>query len=385
MEDAAKNFGAKLDRLIAGESLSREEAREMFSQVISDEQPDVHQGAFLAAITAKGPTSDEIAGGWDAIYGLDTFKASPRVSGELFENCGTGMDAVETFNISTAASIVAAAAGVPMAKHGARAITSRCGTVDILEVFGVEVEADPEIVVRSIERAGIGIFNGTSPKVHPLGLGRILAKIRFGTVLNISGSLANPAMPRQGLRGVYSKDLVVTIAEAMKKIGYSRAMVVHGLSADGKRGMDEVSPSGKTFVAEFGEDGRIATFEVSPRDFGAGSVDENLLIPREDRVEEAVELLRVLSGMERGPRERAVCINSAPVLKMAGKAEDLSEGFSISREIIRTGKAIEKLGEWVRAQNSDPLAGAERLKYLVERAAKTETEFIGHRLREESR
>ena len=369
MEDAAKNFGAKLDRLIAGESLSREEAREMFSEVISDEQPDAHQGAFLAAITAKGPSSDEIAGGWDAIYDLDTFKASPRVSGELFENCGTGMDAVDTFNISTAASIVAAASGVPMAKHGARAITSRCGTVDILEVFGVEVEADPGIVVGSIERAGIGIFNGMSPKVHPLGLGRILAKIRFGTVLNIAGSLANPAMPRQGLRGVYSKDLVVPIAEAMKKIGYSRAMVVHGLSADGKRGMDEVSPSGKTFVAEVGEDDRIATFEVSPRDFGAGSVDENLLLPREDRVEEAVELLRVLSGMERGPREMAVCINAAPILFSAGKADGLREGFTASKEIIRSGGAIDKLADWVVSQNSDPIAGAEKLELLIDIAS----------------
>ncbi len=368
MDDGAKLFGSRLNRLIAGESLSREEARQMFSQVLTDEQPDVHQGAFLAAITAKGPTSDEIAGGWDAIYGLDTFKASPRISGELFENCGTGMDAVETFNISTAASIVAAAAGVPMAKHGARAITSRCGTVDILEILGVEVEADPEIVVASIERAGIGIFNGMSPKVHPLGLGRILAKISFGTVLNIAGSLANPAMPRRGLRGVYSKELVVPIAEAMKKIGYSRAMVVHGLSADGKNGMDELSPSGRTIVAQLREDGRIATFEVSPRDLGAEPVDLRHLLPREDRVEEAVELLRVLSGMEKGPRETAVCINAAPILLLAGKAEGLRDGFLASKDLIRSGAALDKLGEWVASQNSDPLAGAERLELLIDMA-----------------
>lgn len=340
----------------------------MFSLVLNNVQPDAHQGAFLAAITAKGPTPDEIAGGWEAIYELDTFKVSPEVSGGLFENCGTGMDGVETFNISTAASIVAAAGDVPMAKHGARAITSRCGTVDILEVFGVEVEAEPSIVKRSIERAGIGIFNGMSPKVHPVGLGRILSKIRFGTILNIAGSLANPAMPRYGLRGVYSKDLVMPIAEAMREIGYSRAMVVFGLASDGWRGMDEVSPSGKTFVAEIKEDDRIDTFELSPRDFGAEPVDERLLSPREDRIEEATELLRVLSGMERGPREMAVCINSAPVLTMAGKAEDLLEGFSISKEIIRSGSALKKLGEWVSIQNSDPLAGAERFDLLVERA-----------------
>jgi len=369
LEDAIVDFGSKLNRLIAGESLTRQEAREMFSAVINNEQPDAHQGAFLAAITAKGATPDEIAGSWEAIYELDTFKVSPRVSGDLFENCGTGMDAVETFNISTAASIVAAAAGVPMAKHGARAITSMCGTVDILEILGVEVEGDPQLVQKSIESAGIGIFNGMSPRVHPVGLGRILSKIRFGTILNIAGSLANPAMPRCGVRGVYSKDLVVPIAEAMREIGYSRAMVVHGLTIDGERGMDEVSPSGKTFVAEIQEDGRIETFELSPRDFGVEPVDERLLLPREDRVEEAIELLRVLSGTERGPRETAVCINSAPILYIAGKAENISEGFLISKDIIRSGKALEKLGEWVRAQNSDSLAGAERLEFLVERAA----------------
>lgn len=370
MEDAIVDFGSKLNRLIAGESLTRQEAREMFFQVLNDEQPDAHQGAFLAAITAKGATPDEIAGSWEAIYELDTFKVSPRVSGDLFENCGTGMDAVETFNISTAASIVAAAAGVPMAKHGARAITSRCGTVDILEILGVEVEGDPSIVQKSIESAGIGIFNGMSPKVHPVGLERILSKIRFGTILNIAGSLANPAMPRSGLRGVYSKDLVMPIAEAMKKIGYSRAMVVHGFTIDGERGMDEVSPSGKTFVAEIHEDGLIETFDLTPRDFGAEPVDEKLLAPKDHLMEEAIEFLRVLSGTERGPREMAVCINSAPILKVAGKAENLSEGFLISKEIIRSGKALKKLGEWVRVQNSDPLTGAERLEYLVERACK---------------
>ncbi len=340
----------------------------MFSAVLSDEQPDVHQGAFLAAITAKGPTPDEIAGGWEAIIELDTIRVSPRISGDLFENCGTGMDGVDTFNISTAASIVAAAGGVLMAKHGSRAITSRCGTVDILEVLGVEVEAEPSIVKRSIEEAGIGIFNGMSPKVHPAGLPRILSKIRFGTILNMAGSLANPAMPRCGVRGVYSKDLVMPVAEAMKKIGYRRGMVVFGLASDG-RGMDEVSPSGKSFVAGILDDGGIETFELTPEDFGAEAVDERLLLPRRDRFEEAVEFLRVLSGMERGPKETAISINAAPLLAMAGKAESLSEGFSISKEIIRSGSAADKLGEWVRAQNSDPLAGTERFELLVERAA----------------
>ena len=367
-----KAFGSKLDDLIRGKDLSRGVVREMFSQVLMNEQSEAHQGAFLAAITAKGATPEEIAGSWEAIYELDTAKVCPRVSG-LVENCGTGMDSLQTFNISTAASIVAAAAGVPMAKHGSRAITSQCGTVDILESLGVDVECDVSLVQNSIERAGIGIFNGMSPKVHPEGLGRILSRIQFGTILNIAGSLANPALPKYAVRGVYSEELVLPIAHAMKEIGYLRAMVVHGQSRDGSKGMDEVSPFGKTFVAEICEGGEILQYELSPRNFGVESVfgfepmDEDAILPAKDRTEEAINFLSVICGKEKGPRENVVCMNAAPILYIGGRAKDLEEGFSISKKMIQSGKAFEKLGHWVREQNASPEGGAERLRTLAEK------------------
>ena len=135
-EEKIKDFGAKVAGLIRGRDLSRREAREMFHQVLLNEQPDLQQGAFLAALTAKGETTEEVAGAWEAIYEIDTVKATPRVAQPLVENCGTGMDSFKTFNISTAAAIVAAAGGICMAKHGARALTSTCGAVDILEAVG---------------------------------------------------------------------------------------------------------------------------------------------------------------------------------------------------------------------------------------------------------
>jgi len=365
MEDSMRAFGRRIDDLIGGKNLSREEAREMFCQVLLDEQSQTQQGAFLAAITAKGATPEEIAGGWEAIYDLDTTKIFPVVSGVLVDNCGTGMDTLQTFNISTAASIVAAAAGVSMAKHGARAITSRCGTVDILETLGVDVECDVSTVQKSIENAGIGIFNGMSSKVHPEGLGRILSKVRFGTILNISASLANPASPRYAVRGVYSKDMVVPIAEAMRQIGYLRAMVVHGLSSDGRKGMDEISPSGRTIVAELHHNGEISSYELTPRDFEIEPVDERMLLPARDRLDEAIGFLRVIGGKDRSAREDVVSINAAAILYITGKAEDLKEGFRISRDIIRSSKALAKLGDWVKEQNADPRYGTERLRSLI--------------------
>ena len=155
MDDKLRAFGKNIDLLINKNNLSREESREMFRQILMNEQPDLQQGAFLAAITAKGATPQEIAGGWEVIFDLDTVKVSPKISVPVVENCGTGMDSFKTFNISTAASIIAAADGVPMAKHGARAITSKCGTIDLLESIGIDVECDASIVKKSIEDANI--------------------------------------------------------------------------------------------------------------------------------------------------------------------------------------------------------------------------------------
>lgn len=360
-----KEFGKKVSEVVQGRNLTRQETKEMFYQVLLNEQPDLQQGAFLVVLTAKGETPEEIAGSWDAIFEIDTMKVNPLTPEPLVENCGTGMDELKTFNISTAAAIVAAANGIYMAKHAARALTSTCGAVDIVEAFGVDVECNVETVKHSIEKVGIGIFNGMSPMVHPQALGRILSQIRFGTILNIAASLANPALPRYGVRGVYSKALTEPVARLMKEIGYKRALVVHGLNADGTKGMDEISSIGETKIAELHEDGRITNYSIVPEDFDIQRATYEDLLPSANIEEEALNFLSILCAKEHGPKCDIVCLNTAPILYLMGKVKDFKEGVNKARETIKSGQAIAKLRRWVEEQNTCPEAGLAKLDYLL--------------------
>jgi anthranilate phosphoribosyltransferase len=365
MDNIIQDFGTKINALIQGEEITREEARAMFRQVLLNEQPDLQQGAFLAALTAKGETPEEIAGIWDAIYELDIVRVTPTVPRPLVENCGTGMDALKTFNISTAAAIVAAADGVYMSKHGARAITSRCGAIDILESVGVEVECDTELVKRSIEKAGIGIFNGMSPRIHP-ALARVLSQIQFGTTLNIAASLANPALPQVGVRGVYSRNLIKPVTLTMRNIGYRHAIVFHGLNSDGTKGIDEISTMGRTFVNELHENGEITSFSINPEDLGIQSANEHDLLSSTNRKEETLRFLKLLTGTDCSARHEIVCLNTAPILYLVGKAKDIEDGFEKAKRILESGRAINKLTDWIREQNLDPERGAKKLERLLE-------------------
>lgn len=364
-EMGIKTFGVKIHNLLNGEDLSRKEAKEMFSQVLLNKQPDLQQGAFLSALVAKGETPEEIAGSWEAIYEIDTVKVELDIARPVVENCGTGMDEIKTFNISTAAAVVAAADGIYMAKHGARAITSGCGAVDILEALGVDVECDVKNVKKSIENAGIGIFNGMSSKVHPRALGRILSQIRFGTTLNIAGSLANPCLPKYAVRGVYKKEMVHTAIEVMKEIGYKRAMVVHGLNKDKTKGMDEISSLGETIVAELKENGEISDYTIMPEDLGIKRAGYEDILPVANIDGEALSFLKILTGKAQSPRQDIVCLNTAPILYIMNKVKDLNEGINRAREIIESGRAIEKLRQWVKEQNGNPKDGLCKLDKLL--------------------
>ena len=360
-----REFGAGITQLIGRRDMSREQARAMFVEVLMNRQPDLQQGAFLSALTAKGETVQEIAGSWEAIYDLDTVKAVPDVPGNTVENSGTGMDTFKTFNISTAASIIAAAAGVTMARHGARAITSACGTIDVLEELGVDVECDVETVKKSIESAGIGVFNGMSPKVHPQALGRILSQIAFGTTLNIAASLANPAAPQYAVRGVYDKELVEPVAQVMKEIGFKRALVVFGSDGGGTKGMDEASTIGETYVAELKVNGEIVRYSFTPEEFGIVRPDKEELGPMRDRKKEALRLLSILSGKGSAACTDIVCLNAGLILYLMKRADSIREGFRQAKDIVLSAKGIDKLREWVRLQNADPAAGSAKLNALM--------------------
>lgn len=366
--EKAKKFGNVITQLIQAKNITRSESKEMLSQILGNEQSDMQQGAFLAALTAKGETAEEIAGSWEAIYDLDTIKVTPKTDSPLVDNCGTGMDSLKTFNISTAASVIAAAAGISMAKHGARAITSYCGTIDILEALGVDVECETDIVKNSIEKAGIGIFNGMSPKVHPQALGRILSQIAFGTVLNIAASLANPALPKYAVRGVYSRDMLEPVAKVMKEIGYKRALIVYGTADDGLTGLDEASTLGETFITELKEDGTIISFSFTPEDLGIKRGERDEILSKNNLELEAARMITVLNGKDTGSRSDIVCLNSALILYLMNHCSSIQEGYEQSKKIISSGKAIQKLQEWVREQNLDPQQGLTKFQYVSQKA-----------------
>jgi anthranilate phosphoribosyltransferase len=368
MNDRFKKFGNSITSLISGKDLNREQTRKLFSEILNNKQSDMHQGAFLAAITAKGPCPEEIAGAWDAIYDIDTAKVRPDTKQPLVDNCGTGMDSFKTFNISTAAAIVAAAGGVCLARHGARAITSRCGTVDLCETLGVDVECPVEIVKTSIEETGIGLFNAMSPFVHPQALFRILSQMSFGSILNIAASLANPANPTFGVRGVYAKEMIGPVIQTMKEIGFKRALAFHGTSGNGVGGIDELSPLGKSYVAELEPDGNILHYTVDPYSVGLrDTITLKDIAARNDQREEAHRLLRLFTGIDKGPLYETICLNTAPIFYVTEEVDTLQKGVEKARDIINSGQAMDKLWQWVQAQNRNPHAGKENLKALLEK------------------
>jgi anthranilate phosphoribosyltransferase len=367
-ESSLREFGRNIQRLIEKQDLSRQACRDMFRQLMENLQPDLQQGAFLAALAAKGETTEEIAGAWEAILELDTAKIDIDASSPLVENSGTGMDTLKTFNVSTAAGVVAASGGVRMARHGARALTSKCGTVDLLDELGIDVACPVENVGRSIDRAGIGIFNGMSPRVHPNALFRILNQIRFGSTLNIAASLASPCRPTHGLRGVYAEPVIEKVADIMQAIGYRRAMVVHGFDADGHNGMDEISTIGPTAVEEFFPDGSRESYRLEPEDMGLKRSIYPAVAATGDVRREALRFLQVIAGARHPECIDLVCANAGAILYVAGRASDLPSGVSAARELIDDGRALKKMCQWIIAQGDDQGKGVRRFTAIAEKA-----------------
>jgi len=355
-----KEFGNVINKVIGGQHLTQKESYAAFCEVLNNEVSDLQQGAFLAALTTKGETSDEIAGGWQAIYEVDTNKTSLPLPDTLIDNCGTGMDSFKTFNISTASSIIAAAGGLTIARHGARAISSKCGTVDVAEELGVDVECPVDIVADSIISSGLGLFNGMSAQVHPNALGRILSQINFGSPLNIAASLANPAFPRQAVRGVYSKTMIAPVIEVMKKIGYQNALVIHGDINQTGKGIDEASVCGTTYCYHL-TNGQIKIFEFEPNEVGLQCYHADEIAARPTITNSAQHIVRLLSGEEKGACEDIVVLNSALLFYVAKKVDSIEEGIELSRDLIENRMAKEKLQQWVTSQNQIPAKGMNKL------------------------
>jgi anthranilate phosphoribosyltransferase len=368
-EQRLRNFGAIVTRLIRREDITRDEARECWRQICEQEQPDLQQGAFIAALKAKPETAEEVAGTFEALYEYDTVKVKIDTLEPLIDNCGTGGDLLKTLNISTGAAIIASAWGVHVVRHAARAVSSNCGAIDVIEALGVNVESAPALPKQSIERAGICAWNGFLPAIHPKTLGRVLSQMRFGSTINLVGPLLNPTMPAYKVMGVSHRDTIDIEVRTLRELGFKRAFIMHGLEEGTGKGMDELSTLGPSHVSELFADGNIESYVVVPEDFGLRRARFEDLASSRDVQTDAVALLRVVMGRDEGPRRDIICLNTAPLLYIMGKARDLRAGIDMAREAIAKGSALEKLRAWVSWQNARPDDGLPILEGMIRRAS----------------
>ena len=365
-EERRRQFGAIVVRLIRGEEIGRAEARECWRQICAEEQPDLHQGAFIAALRAKPETLEEVVGSFEALYEHDTVKVAIDTPEPTIDNSGTGADTLKTFNISTGASIIAAACGAYVARHASRAVSSNCGAVDVIEALGVDVET-PDVVKQSVEQTGIGVFNALSSAFHPKALMRVLSQVRFGSTINLVGPLLHPAMPTPSYKvmGVPSVEAVDPEAQLVRELGYRAAFLMHGLDADRENGMDELSTLGPSHVAELRPNGAIEHSVVTPESLGLRRARYEDIASSRDLHRDALTLLRVIANADAGPRQDVVCLNAAPLLYLTGRAADLREGIGEARAAIRDGRALQKLRDWVTWQNADRQTGPAKLAQML--------------------
>jgi anthranilate phosphoribosyltransferase len=334
---------ALLGRVASGEPLTRNEARSAFEIMMSGDATPAQVGGFLMGLRVRGETVDELAGGAQALRERMLKVHAPE---DAIDTCGTGGDASGTFNVSTAAAIVVAACGVPVAKHGNRALSSRAGSADVLTALGVNIDADVALVERAIRGAGIGFM--MAPRHH--GAMRHVAgpRVELGTrtIFNLLGPLANPAGARRQLMGVFAGEWIEPIAHVLAQLGTERAWVVHG--ADG---LDELSTTGPSHVAEL-RDGAVRTFEVDPEDVGLprARLDD---LKGGDAATNADALRALLDGL-RGPYRDIVLLNGAAALVVAGQADDLTAGLARAAEAIDSGAAKAVLGGLVAISNEAP-------------------------------
>ncbi len=332
--------------LLEGRDLSRERAREVMNGIMQGEATPAQIGGFLIALRLKGETADEIAGCAEAMR-AHVLAVRPRRT-DLVDTAGTGGDGAHTLNISTAAALVAAAAGAAVAKHGNRAVSSASGSADVLEALGFNLDLPTERIAQSIDELGFGFLY--APTHHPAM--RYAAPVRrelaTRTVFNVLGPLTNPAGARAQIVGVYSPALVRTIAEVLSRLGAQRAFVVHGAG-----GIDELSPAGRNLVCEV-VDGAVREREIDPVEFGIPRCDPSEL--RGGSPEENAAAIRsILSGAE-GPRKDAILLNAAGAIAAAGHARDLGDGLGYAAEAVDSGLAAERLDQLIAFSRAEAAA-----------------------------
>jgi anthranilate phosphoribosyltransferase len=319
-----------IDKLLGNQSLTQDESREIMFKIMSGEFNDVQIAGFLIALRSKGESSSEIAGFTQAMREKMT---SVPIQSDAIDMCGTGGDARGTFNISTAASFVVAGAGVKVAKHGNRSMTSKSGSADVLTALGVDITMSPEKVAECVDEIGIGFM--FAPSLHPAMKYAVKARTSLGvrTVFNILGPLANPAGVRRQVLGVYDGVLTVTLAKVLKRLNAVTAMVVHGHD-----GMDEITNTSSTKVTKL-ENGSINSTVFSPADYGIPVSKLDDLAGGEPDVNAKI-IIDIFRG-EKGPRRDVVLLNAAAGIVVGGKIQTLSKGIELARQSIDSGSAYD--------------------------------------------
>ncbi len=337
-----------LKHVIEGRAtLTREQARALMQQILTGQLTDIEIAALLGALAARGETAAEIAGFVDTMRAAATpLPLTPAEQAKLIDTCGTGGDASGTFNISTAAALVAAASGATVAKHGNRAVTSQCGSADVLEALGIPVALTPAEAAEALRRHRFAFLH--APSLHP-GMKAVMPVRRalgIRTVFNVLGPLTNPAGADRQVMGVYAPHLVPIVAEAMALLGTRHAFVVHG-DAGNNAGMDEISIGGPTRIAEV-QNGIVTLSTINPEDAGLPRAFIDTL--RGGGAHTNAAILSAIFRGERSPRRDIVLLNAAAVLIAAGLASTLPAGLALVASTIDTGAVTELVAALARTQ-----------------------------------
>jgi anthranilate phosphoribosyltransferase len=334
-----------IQKLIEGVDLTYEESGAIMTEVMSGKATSSQTAAFLTALRMKGEAVEELIA-FASVMRMHCKQIYPKVQGRLVDTCGTGGDKIKTFNVSTAAAFVIAGAGVSVAKHGNRSVTSKSGSADALEKLGLNLALEPQAIEGIIERVGVGFM--FAPAFHPAMKYAAEPRREIGirTAFNLLGPLTNPASANAQLLGVYDQKLVVPMACALQKLGCEEAMVVHGLD-----GLDEVSTVGKTVIAHV-KGCEVKKLEVSPRSLGVKKAAVADLQCASS--EESAEIIfGILNGKISGAKADMVLVNSAAGIIVSGKAADFREGIELAKKSVTSGAAYRKLKELVRASNGN--------------------------------
>lgn len=315
--------------------LQPEEAESVMNEIMTGNATEAQIGAYLMALRMKGETQDEISGSARAMR-ANAERVPVNIDSDLLDTCGTGGDRSGTFNISTAVAFVAAAADIPVAKHGNRAATSKCGSADVLAEVGVNLDLSPEQVGRCIEQVGIGFL--FAAKLHPAMRYAIGPRRQIGvrTIFNILGPLTNPAGAQRQLMGVFAADLTDMVAHVLRDLGSKTAIVVSGYG-----GLDELTTTGPNRISHY-QNGKVTTYEMDPQDYGFKGAHISELLGGDAPTNAAI-LTGVLRGEIRDAKRDVVLLNGGAALMAGGKAENLAEGIKIAAQMIDSGAAMAKL------------------------------------------